>query len=80
MQQVFVYQETSELYTFHIDLMTSCGGLGLEPIVIEEQLIGDELRTHVVQIEATLQALGGASRIVAIISITSCFSPRAPDE
>uniref|UniRef100_A0A7S3JSH7 O-phosphoseryl-tRNA(Sec) selenium transferase n=1 Tax=Aureoumbra lagunensis TaxID=44058 RepID=A0A7S3JSH7_9STRA len=41
---------------------------------------GDELRTDVHAIEQAIQELGGAQNILAIISTTSCFAPRAPDD
>lgn len=51
---------------------------GLIPVVIENKLEGDELRTDVAAIEAAILELG-ADKICAIVSTTSCFAPRAHD-
>ncbi|XP_070540300.1 O-phosphoseryl-tRNA(Sec) selenium transferase-like [Ptychodera flava] len=51
---------------------------GFTPIVIDNVLEGDELRTNLVQIEEKIQELG-AKNILCICCTTSCFAPRAPD-
>ncbi|XP_071549264.1 O-phosphoseryl-tRNA(Sec) selenium transferase [Panulirus ornatus] len=52
---------------------------GLEPVVIENCLEGDELRTDVLEIEKQISLLGPNS-IVAVMTTTSCFAPRAIDK
>ncbi|KFV80396.1 O-phosphoseryl-tRNA(Sec) selenium transferase, partial [Struthio camelus australis] len=51
---------------------------GFEPVVIENVLEGDELRTDVKAVEAKIKALG-AENILCVHSTTSCFAPRVPD-
>lgn len=51
---------------------------GFEPVVIENVLEGDELRTDLNAVEAKVQELG-PDRILCIHSTTSCFAPRVPD-
>ncbi|XP_029445900.1 O-phosphoseryl-tRNA(Sec) selenium transferase [Rhinatrema bivittatum] len=51
---------------------------GFEPVVIENLLEGDELRTDLKTIEAKIQELG-AENILCVHSTTSCFAPRVPD-
>ncbi|BFZ10051.1 hypothetical protein BsWGS_13090 [Bradybaena similaris] len=51
---------------------------GLEPVVIENVLEGDELRTDMAVIRNKVKELG-AENIVCIMSTTSCFTPRVPD-
>ncbi|MEE6462360.1 hypothetical protein FKM82_001567 [Ascaphus truei] len=51
---------------------------GFEPVVIENVLEGDELRTDLNAVEVQIQELG-ADRILCVHSTTSCFAPRVPD-
>ncbi|CAH2299927.1 O-phosphoseryl-tRNA(Sec) selenium transferase [Pelobates cultripes] len=51
---------------------------GFEPVVIENVLEGDELRTDLTAINTKVQELG-AENILCIHSTTSCFAPRVPD-
>ncbi|XP_030418937.1 O-phosphoseryl-tRNA(Sec) selenium transferase isoform X2 [Gopherus evgoodei] len=51
---------------------------GFEPVVIENVLEGDELRTDVKALEAKIQDLG-AENVLCVHSTTSCFAPRVPD-
>lgn len=51
---------------------------GFQPVVIENSLEEDELRTDVVAIEAKIKELG-AEHIVCVMTTTSCFAPRVPD-
>ncbi|KAH1170050.1 O-phosphoseryl-tRNA(Sec) selenium transferase [Mauremys mutica] len=51
---------------------------GFEPVVIENVLEGDELRTDVKAVEAKIQDLG-AENVLCVHSTTSCFAPRVPD-
>ncbi|GIL49520.1 hypothetical protein Vafri_5850 [Volvox africanus] len=52
---------------------------GLKPHVVELKRHGDELVTDVQSISEALEALG-ADRVVAVVTTTSCFAPRAPDD
>uniref|UniRef100_T1HM81 O-phosphoseryl-tRNA(Sec) selenium transferase n=1 Tax=Rhodnius prolixus TaxID=13249 RepID=T1HM81_RHOPR len=51
---------------------------GLQPIIIEPVMSGDELRTDVNAFETQLSTLG-SNNIVCVLSTTSCFAPRASD-
>ncbi|KAL0969904.1 hypothetical protein UPYG_G00234290 [Umbra pygmaea] len=51
---------------------------GFDPVVIENILEGDELRTDLEAVEHKVQELG-ADNILCIHSTTSCFAPRVPD-
>nr|CAH65228.1 hypothetical protein RCJMB04_9o5 [Gallus gallus] len=51
---------------------------GFEPVVIENVLEGDELRTDIEAVEAKIKTLG-AENILCVHSTTSCFAPRVPD-
>lgn len=52
---------------------------GLTPVVIENVLEGDEVRTNLPQFENMIKEKGTES-ILAIFSTTSCFAPRVPDK
>ncbi|XP_070587041.1 O-phosphoseryl-tRNA(Sec) selenium transferase-like isoform X2 [Erythrolamprus reginae] len=51
---------------------------GFEPVVIENFLEGDELRTNLRALEVKILDLG-ADQILCVHSTTSCFAPRVPD-
>lgn len=51
---------------------------GLEPIVIEPLLTGDQLDTDVGAFARELE--GDPETILAIVSTTSAFAPRGPDD
>lgn len=51
---------------------------GFIPIVIENVLEGDELRTDVKAIERCLNEIDN-EEILALVTTSSCFAPRAPD-
>ncbi|XP_034968416.2 O-phosphoseryl-tRNA(Sec) selenium transferase isoform X1 [Zootoca vivipara] len=51
---------------------------GFEPVVVENVLEGDELRTDLKAVEAIIQDLE-ADNILCVHSTTSCFAPRVPD-
>ncbi|KAG8453560.1 hypothetical protein GDO86_000261 [Hymenochirus boettgeri] len=51
---------------------------GFEPVVIENVLEGDELRTDLNAVEFKIKELG-AENILCLHSTTSCFAPRVPD-
>lgn len=38
------------------------------------------LQVHVDDVRAAIEAAGGASRVVCVLSTTSCFAPRLPDD
>ena len=52
---------------------------GYEPVIIENKLEGDELRTDLEEIEKKVKELG-AENILCVFSTTSCFAPRVPDK
>ena len=52
---------------------------GFEPVVVENRLEEDELTTDVDAIEDTVKELG-ADAICCIMTTTSCFAPRVPDQ
>nr|XP_002120570.1 O-phosphoseryl-tRNA(Sec) selenium transferase [Ciona intestinalis] len=51
---------------------------GFEPIIIENKLEGDELRTDVSGILEAIKRVG-ADNVLCVHSTTSCFAPRVPD-
>ncbi|KAM9425298.1 O-phosphoseryl-tRNA(Sec) selenium transferase isoform 1-T1 [Pholidichthys leucotaenia] len=51
---------------------------GFEPVVVENVLEGDELRTDLETVERKIEELG-AENILCVHSTTSCFAPRVPD-
>ncbi|XP_033646029.1 O-phosphoseryl-tRNA(Sec) selenium transferase-like [Asterias rubens] len=51
---------------------------GFQPIIIENRLEGDELRTDIDEIKRQIETLG-AENILSVFSTTSCFAPRVPD-
>uniref|UniRef100_A0A4W5Q922 O-phosphoseryl-tRNA(Sec) selenium transferase n=1 Tax=Hucho hucho TaxID=62062 RepID=A0A4W5Q922_9TELE len=51
---------------------------GFEPVVVENILEGDELRTDLEAVNRKMQELG-AENILCVHSTTSCFAPRVPD-
>ncbi|XP_065182826.1 O-phosphoseryl-tRNA(Sec) selenium transferase-like [Sycon ciliatum] len=51
---------------------------GFIPVVIENRLEGDELRTDMEELGRQIEHLG-ADNIVCVMSTTSCFAPRTPD-
>jgi|EP00945_MAST-04E_sp_MAST-4E-sp1_P007511 O-phospho-L-seryl-tRNASec:L-selenocysteinyl-tRNA synthase len=52
---------------------------GFQPIIIENVLEGEELRTNVPAIRKAIES-HGADNIVCVLSTTSCFAPRAADD
>ncbi|KAL3864200.1 hypothetical protein ACJMK2_005905 [Sinanodonta woodiana] len=51
---------------------------GFVPVIIENKLEGDELRTDVEEIERRMVELG-PENVICVMSTTSCFAPRVPD-
>ncbi|XP_010902955.2 O-phosphoseryl-tRNA(Sec) selenium transferase [Esox lucius] len=51
---------------------------GFEPVVVENVLEGDELRTDLEAVERKVEELG-SENILCVHSTTSCFAPRVPD-
>ena len=52
--------------------------LGFEPVVVENKLEGDELRTDLDAIEQKIVSLGAGS-VACVMTTTSCFAPRVYD-
>ncbi|MCL4137385.1 UNVERIFIED_CONTAM: hypothetical protein GTU68_040353 [Idotea baltica] len=55
------------------------GAAGFEPVVIENVLEGDELRTNLDDLESKMRSLG-SDAIAAVMTTTSCFAPRGIDK
>uniref|UniRef100_A0A8C9VVT9 O-phosphoseryl-tRNA(Sec) selenium transferase n=1 Tax=Scleropages formosus TaxID=113540 RepID=A0A8C9VVT9_SCLFO len=51
---------------------------GFDPVVVENVLEGDELRTDLEAVERKIEELG-AENVLCVHSTTSCFAPRVPD-
>ena len=58
--------------------MICCVPPGYEPVVVENVLEGDELRTDVRAMEEQLQRLGHEN-VACVLTTTSCFAPRGLD-
>ncbi|OQR70794.1 O-phosphoseryl-tRNA(Sec) selenium transferase-like, partial [Tropilaelaps mercedesae] len=52
---------------------------GLRPIVINEQLSDEKLVTNIAEMRKQIIATG-AENILCVLSTTSCFAPRCPDD
>ena len=52
---------------------------GLTPVVVENCLEGDQLRTDIAGVEREIGRIG-PERVLCILSTTSCFAPRAHDK
>ena len=52
--------------------------LGFKPVVLENRLEGDELRTDLERMEEKMRELG-QEKVLCVMTTTSCFAPRAPD-
>ncbi|XP_069195143.1 O-phosphoseryl-tRNA(Sec) selenium transferase isoform X2 [Procambarus clarkii] len=52
---------------------------GFQPIVVENSLVGDELRTDLAEIRRQIVFLGPET-IAAVMTTTSCFAPRGIDK
>lgn len=52
---------------------------GLEPVVVENVLNGDELTTDIAGVEKCIHDLGAES-VACVLTTTSCFAPRAVDK
>lgn len=51
---------------------------GLEPLVVENLLVGDELQTDLAKVEELIKQYG--DEILCVLSTTSCFAPRSCDK
>ena len=51
---------------------------GFTPVIIENILVGDELRTDLKTLQNKISELK-AENIACVFSVTSCFAPRAID-
>lgn len=65
------------LYLLRVYYFALCVA-GLQPIIIETNVYGDELRTDLVNMEAQMATLG-SDNIVCVLTTTSCFAPRSAD-
>lgn len=70
------YSCTWRLSLSHAHVLTVLSGF--EPVVVENVLEGDELRTDLEAVERKIEELG-AENILCVHSTTSCFAPRVPD-
>lgn len=61
-----------------IVLTSDLVSVGMQPVVVENVLVEDELRTDVAAVEARITELG-PENIVSVLTTTSCFAPRVPD-
>uniref|UniRef100_T1ITR7 O-phosphoseryl-tRNA(Sec) selenium transferase n=1 Tax=Strigamia maritima TaxID=126957 RepID=T1ITR7_STRMM len=52
---------------------------GFTPIIIENVLEGDELRTNIDEISCKIEELK-SENVLCVLTTTSCFAPRAPDK
>ncbi|RKP25478.1 soluble liver antigen/liver pancreas antigen-domain-containing protein [Syncephalis pseudoplumigaleata] len=52
---------------------------GLEPVVVANRIDGDQVCTDLARLERTVRDVG-PEHIVCILSTTSCFAPRVPDD
>ena len=55
------------------------GAAGLKPIVVQLRRQGDQLTTDLAGIEEAIQSVG-ADKVLCVLTTTSCFAPRAPDD
>lgn len=55
------------------------GAAGFQPIVVQLKRDGDQLTTDLEGIEAAI-ARTGAEKVLCVMTTTSCFAPRAPDD
>ena len=53
--------------------------LGLEPIIIENVLVGDHLETDTLRIKNVVDNID-SENILCVLTTTSCFAPRIPDK
>ncbi|RMX55716.1 hypothetical protein pdam_00016046 [Pocillopora damicornis] len=51
---------------------------GFEPVIVENVLEGDELRTDLAAVEKQIKDLG-TENVLCVFTTTSCFAPRIPD-
>ncbi|XP_013789882.2 O-phosphoseryl-tRNA(Sec) selenium transferase-like isoform X1 [Limulus polyphemus] len=51
---------------------------GFEPVIVQNKLYEDELRTDIEALEKSIEELK-AENIVCVLTTTSCFAPRTPD-
>ena len=58
--------------------LKSISAAGLRPIVVENILEGDEIRTDVDAIAAAIER-EGPENVLCVMSTSSCFTPRCPD-
>ncbi|XP_067037810.1 O-phosphoseryl-tRNA(Sec) selenium transferase-like isoform X1 [Acropora muricata] len=51
---------------------------GFQPVIVENVLEGDELRTDLAAVEKQVKDLG-SENVLCVLTTTSCFAPRTPD-
>merc|ERR1719193_315827 len=56
------------------------GAAGLQPVVVQLKREGDQLTTDLAGIEAAIDRVGGPEEVLCVLTTTSCFAPRAPDD
>ena len=56
------------------------GAAGFVPVVVQLQRQGDQLTTDLGGIEAAIEVVGGPDKVLCVLTTTSCFAPRAPDD
>lgn len=61
-----------------VTIRFSCLVLGFEPVIVENVLEGDELRTDLAAVEKQIKDLG-TENVLCAFTTTSCFAPRIPD-
>lgn len=52
---------------------------GYEPLIVDPILVGEELQTDLQGLQNRIEQYG-AEKILCIMTTTSCFAPRVPDE
>ena len=61
-----------------VTIRFSCLVLGFEPVIVENVMDGDELRTDLAAVEKQIKDLG-TENVLCVFTTTSCFAPRVPD-
>ncbi|KAJ4454853.1 O-phosphoseryl-tRNA(Sec) selenium transferase [Paratrimastix pyriformis] len=52
---------------------------GLRPVVVDNTLEGDEVRTSLPALTAAIEAQPNPESILCVMTVNSCFAPRVPD-
>ena len=67
------------IHSQYVPPYSTCDSVGFIPVVIENVLEGDELRTDVGAVEGHIQRLG-PEMVACVFTTSSCFAPRAYDK